>query len=179
MCYGNEYHLAIFSKRHFVTTCHEQIKVVPSLEYFTTDVLPDEMSFLEGQGLTPLYCALVMDNQELARFFISNWFLHVEDLSLRYCGMQEKLKLNEDSRKFVQNMFSQPWTLKSLTFVQVSTCLGLGPTRDGRVGNSGLPPSLQRWLRFETLEWKSESSDWSELICRSVHLNRSDWEKTE
>ncbi|XP_059146008.1 ankyrin repeat domain-containing protein 17-like [Physella acuta] len=103
-------------------------------------------------GFTPLMFALMCDNPEIALYFTDISFFTVYDVT----GLSRETGLQTYLREFgytkclaiLENLTSQPLSLQKLSFVSLSSTIGVKPGRDTRIQNLHLPNVFKNKLLF-------------------------------
>ncbi|XP_005094423.1 ankyrin-1 [Aplysia californica] len=104
-----------------------------------------------------LALAIMLNNSDIARFFIANLFLVPSDLKCAY--FFHKYSGFDNLRA----VYSRPWSLRSLSFLALSSAFGFSDNRVDRVLNSGLSDQLQQKLLFKTLNTGTPVDEWSSI----------------
>ena len=113
--------------------------------------------FSAVENLSPLFAALFSNNLYLSKLFVQINFLHERDLypppellGFLYSYLDNKAVDSElETLTFARNTFSAPWPLKILCSSMISRCVGFESNREQKLSLTGLPKSLQRYLKFE------------------------------
>ena len=95
--------------------------------------------------LTPFLAAVYKGNVELVDTFLSINFFHETDLYRASANTRPSPKSILD---LFESIYCSPWSLWTLCFVKISTCVGLESDRRDRISQTGLPQSLQNKLMF-------------------------------
>ncbi|KAH9507792.1 hypothetical protein Btru_052869 [Bulinus truncatus] len=105
---------------------------------------------------SPLTLCLALNRLELATYFIDNWFLTRTDVKVlsRNTAIKNYLSRNvysSETWQLVMKISSRPLKLVLLSFIAVSTAVGLGPDRAERVEKIGLPHDLRDRLMYRNV----------------------------
>ncbi|CAL1537868.1 unnamed protein product [Lymnaea stagnalis] len=134
--------------------------------------------------VSPLSIALYTNNVRLARHFIGNWYLTKSDI----CNLSRNgsiiiwfmdLYKNSECLSLIQE--SQPLSLTLLSFIAVSTSIGVGHDRGKRIEATQLPWDLKDRLLFRNVRFDAEDGNKEHLKVIHYLAKRSplnDYEMT-
>jgi len=121
-----------------------------NMPYFLSNAVP---KVFISSPVSPLITAFLFNNSHLIQIFTSLNFLNPYDLKM--FGTMKKI-LNHHLEKsgcekvmtLSRNIFDQPLSLWSLSFLKVSECVGFDKNRHQRISQTGLPSIVQKKLMF-------------------------------
>ena len=131
---------------------------------------PNGYSILKNHHVSPLLAAIGLKMTEYVKLFTTSNFLNSMDLAVPQeiksiilqhleahedehcvqdtCAIHNPQDKKEDFIALVHNILNKPKSLHTLSFVNVSTCIGFGSDRQQKLTKTGLPMSLQRQLMY-------------------------------
>ena len=101
---------------------------------------------------SPLMVALIIGDEKLSELITRLRFLNMKDLYFRRKFMDNLSSIHSQPMvpdTLMMKYYSSPWSLETLSFVQVSTMLGYRSERRERVSALPLPDRFKRQLMFE------------------------------
>lgn len=117
--------------------------------------------------VSPLCIALLSGYPDIARFFLTNWFLTTFDTSHLLnsrCFRQLLVNKNLDTcLEILDNISFHPWRLQTLSFVSGSTIMGDGPDRAENIQKLKLPDFFQRRFQFRDCSAFSDKNNWKDV----------------
>lgn len=157
----SELHFAITRRLHNVVDALIQSgSAMPRLQYLFNNKLShvdaSVPSVIKSTPLTPLFTAIMMGDLHLVRQFINLDFLNTKDLYPSPSVLKTILDYlqKRDSTETVQavkKVYSQPWSLWTMSFVTVSHRIGFDSQRRDRLDQTGLPRPLVQLLMFRDM----------------------------
>ncbi|CAL1539000.1 unnamed protein product [Lymnaea stagnalis] len=114
------------------------------------DATDNSMNYFYLQVASPLRSALFWGRPKIARFFLDRLFLTASDIMDHedFRRLRQRLEPGSECSDLLNEITSQPMSLKNLTFVAVSSAIGSGPQRRDRIRQLRLPPYVKRRLFF-------------------------------
>ena len=153
-----EVHAAIIKGRSSVAEAMLSSGAFPRLEHlkFNLTLSKPLLMPLEFE-VSPLVASFLTDNLALANLFINVNFLHKCDINLPD-GVRSAVistastvtAKHSSCRELCQTLYGNPWSLFTMCFVTVSTCVGFDADRQQKLLTLGLPTSIQNSLMFKT-----------------------------
>ncbi|XP_059153281.1 uncharacterized protein LOC131939048 [Physella acuta] len=101
--------------------------------------------------VSPFKLALTLNKTKLADYFMKIWYLTKDDvglLSRNEAVLQRMKKFSPKGVAYLNEKSNEPLSLVILSFIEVSTAMGSGPTRREKVNKSKLPVLMQKKLLF-------------------------------
>ncbi|XP_005091015.1 ankyrin repeat domain-containing protein 29 [Aplysia californica] len=149
---GHALHVAVHEGKDEILGDLIRAGATPHLEQYShigTNVSQSE------KLMTPFSFAVETKNFHLARAFLSAWFLHDSDVSHVVHSPEMGAAFHEhdlsDSTAWLRDIRRRPLSLSCLSFVAVSTSLGFGPDREGRISQLQVPAVVKDLLLYRGL----------------------------
>ena len=125
-------------------------------------------------AITPFMAALLSDNLNVVKVFLSLNYLDVKDLYLHepmksaLCRYLEARNSSLRTLAMTDEIYGQPCPLWKLSFVHVSTIIGFQADRRSKISQTGLPNILKKKLMFEdataSLPAVKFSKEWQDFL---------------
>ncbi|KAK0067926.1 ankyrin repeat protein isoform X2 [Biomphalaria pfeifferi] len=125
-------------------------------------VQPKVVNGSKFRGTSPLLVALELGHLDMVSFITDNYYMTNRDFRFlrkfydetswmtRRC--HSSLNISRDAIQFAEKAVSQPWPLVKLSFIAVSTCIGLYGDRAERVAKLPIPQILKNNLLLQCPE---------------------------
>ncbi|KAH9509709.1 hypothetical protein Btru_044314 [Bulinus truncatus] len=138
------------------------------------------------QDTSPLLVALELNQLDVAKYLIANFYLTGRDLvflSQYYkTPMAEnhvtgfmfisltleryRLKISQENTEYVKRLTSSPWPLVKLALITVSSAIGFHEKRQSYVSKLPIPQIMRNYLVFQSPEAKTPVDQWSKIsLC--------------